>query len=70
MGVTTRFSTSRGAAPGMETCTSIMGTTICGSSSLGVAQTAMTPVSTAARMSSGASLESTKTAVSRASQSP
>ena len=69
MGPMTRFSTSLGVAPGMVTWMSIMGTMICGSSSLGVDQTARTPVRAAARMMSGASLESTKTAVRRASQS-
>ena len=46
-----------------------MGTIICGSSSLGVASTDSTPVRTAAMIRSGASLESTNRAVTRASQS-
>ncbi|MBZ4685662.1 MAG: hypothetical protein JG774_1407 [Desulfomicrobiaceae bacterium] len=70
MGPTTRCSTSRGLAPGMETSMSIMGTTIWGSSSLGVLSTATTPKSRAKSTVRGTSLESTKSAVRRWSRSP
>ncbi len=48
---------SAGAAPGMLTITSSMGTTICGSSSRGVIRMAKAPASSAAAMNSGVSFE-------------
>lgn len=69
MGPTTRFSISSGMAPGISTMMSIMGTMICGSSSLGVRSTAKTPRKMARLMISGTSLESTKLAVIRVSVS-
>ena len=69
MGPTTRFSISSGMAPGICTMMSIMGTTIWGSSSLGVRSTAKAPRKMEKTMMSGTSLESTKLAVRRVSRS-
>jgi hypothetical protein len=69
MGPTTRFSISSGMAPGICTMMSIMGTTICGSSSLGVRSTANTPRKMEKTMMSGTSLELTKLSVTRVRRS-
>jgi len=56
-GVTSWLSTSEGLAPGNGTITSTIGTTICGSSSRGVSDTARTPRRIEARTMTGVSLE-------------
>ena len=61
----TRCSTSAGAAPGISTKTSTIGTMICGSSSRGSAITARTPSAIDATMKSGVSLEWMKAAATR-----
>jgi len=63
MGTETCFSTSLGVAPGMETMTSIMGTLICGSSSLGSITIARIPKRTEPIIPRGVSFESVKTEV-------
>ncbi len=60
----TLFSISLGVEPGIETITSIIGTTIWGSSSLGVKKTAKAPRRRLAIMASGVSFESMKASVS------
>ena len=57
MGLVTRSSTSCAEAPGICTNTSIIGTMICGSSSRGSFHTANAPVSSAAQIRRGVSLE-------------
>ena len=57
MGLVTLFSTSLAVAPGIWTKMSIMGTTICGSSSRGSFQVAITPIRMEATMIKGVSLE-------------
>ena len=57
MGLVTRSSTSCAEAPGICTNTSIMGTMICGSSSRGSFHTAKAPMSRAAQINRGVSLE-------------
>jgi hypothetical protein len=57
MGLVMRVSTSLADAPGKETITSIMGTMICGSSSLGSSRTAATPSAMDAMRKRGVSLE-------------
>ena len=57
IGVVTRCSTSCAVEPGISTKTSIMGTTICGSSSRGVWSTANAPSRIENTMMSGVSLE-------------
>ena len=65
MGTLTRSSTSLTLAPGISTKTSAKGTTICGSSSRGVASTAKNPRSSEAKMTSWVSLESMKACATR-----
>ena len=57
IGLVTRSSTSCAEAPGICTNTSIMGTMICGSSSRGSFHTAKAPISSAAQINSGVSLD-------------
>ena len=60
MGLVTRSSTSLADAPGIWTKISIIGTTICGSSSLGSKSTAPIPNRIEAATINGVSLESMK----------
>src|SRR5690606_33067983 len=64
----TRFSTSSAEAPGISTRTSAKGTTICGSSSRGVASSATAPAASEAMRKSTDSLEVMKISTTRAVQ--